>query len=63
MNSEELRQKTVRTKTKKRKVLHISRTTAASYKKKRESSLGLQNVFIIILPLLLPSFLPKLATV
>ena len=32
--------------------------------KKRESSLGLQNaLFIIILPLLLPSILPKLATV
>ena len=32
--------------------------------KKRESSLGLQNaLFIIILPLLLPSILPKVATV
>ena len=70
MSSKELRQKTDRTKTrvivscraknvkkKKRKVSCGSRATAASYKK-RESSFGLQNVFfIIILPLLLPSFL------
>lgn len=50
-------------KRKKKKGLRCSRATAASYKN-RESSLGLQNVFfIIILPLLLPSFLPKLSTV
>ena len=44
----------------------VSRRTVLQQQasKKRESSLGFQNVFfIVILPLLLPSFLLKLATV